>query len=905
MKKLFCFLLTAVMITSVFAAAIPASAESFSDVGTNRWSASSIAYAVEKGYMNGVGNGKFDPSGSLTRAMVTTVLWRREGSPAPTSPSGFSDVPAGTWYTDAVSWAKQTGIVNGMTDTTFSPNGLITREQLATMLYRYSSFKGYDVSGSADLSAFSDAAKVSGWAKPALSWAVSSGLVRGLTDKTLGPGGPATREQFAAILERFDESVKLAYNEPVPLSSFTEKEYPLVKDADFYVSPTGSDSGDGSFAHPFATWGRAAEAARGIEKTAEKGSVKVAFMAGDYGALSVYLDAADSGTADCPVIFCKYGDGDVVFNNGFDVLSSDFTDLTETEKSFFNSKAVGKIKKADLSGKLENYDPVSLMVMGEAGECTLARYPNKFPDGTDDLLPGCGYTIDDNHIRITLRFLKSKIERYHAPEELYLFGYLTTGWYKDTLETGGYTVSDDGDFDFLITHPETARMGHLRYLELDGFDSAFWNKTAVINASEELDSSGEYWIDKNTGAFYVYDPSGDYHFTGGGDMITLGRTEYVSFRGLDFKNSDGFMIYADHPRGVTVDGCSFVGCTAPSMVCLESCDPGVPFDVTVKDSTFSTCAAEGVRIRAGSASDKFGTGTGVVVDNNYFTLTNLRIGNQGALKTEVPGAHVTHNVFKKCYWEGVDFRGASNLIAEYNVFDEVCYNGDDTGAMNNWNSVDCCGNIVRYNLFMNIRGGTNGRNSLYLDDTAGTTVESNIFYNVNCTALNNGISKYNVFRNNVIIMPEQNRGIGCTYTTAATLEAEKYMTEGTPEKFLTSEYYLRWKRAFDYFDSHPEIKAQAEEMWPGYFDISLDPDDWQKPEFCMNSSLVITGNVEINRAGGVGEYDETISKYSVIENNVGYTVEENPFFVNPAAGDYRLTEGAAFPDYHFELIGRY
>ncbi|MBR6914950.1 MAG: S-layer homology domain-containing protein, partial [Clostridia bacterium] len=129
LSLIFVLLMTASCATVIFA-----SKTGFSDVEDTRWSASSIAYAVAKGYMNGVGDGKFDPTGSLTRGMVATVLWRREGSPAPTAPSGFVDVPAGAWYADAVAWAKETGVVNGMTETTFAPNGFITREQLATML---------------------------------------------------------------------------------------------------------------------------------------------------------------------------------------------------------------------------------------------------------------------------------------------------------------------------------------------------------------------------------------------------------------------------------------------------------------------------------------------------------------------------------------------------------------------------------------------------------------------------------------------------------------------------------------------------------------------------------------------------------------------------------------------------
>ncbi|MBR7033633.1 MAG: S-layer homology domain-containing protein, partial [Clostridia bacterium] len=134
MKKLLSLVFTTLMILSCVAAAIPAGAAKieFSDVAEDRWSASAIKYAVDNGYMNGIGDGKFDPTGALTRGMVATVLWRREGSPAPTVPSGFSDVPAGAWYADAVAWAKETGVVNGMTATTFAPNAYITREQLAT-----------------------------------------------------------------------------------------------------------------------------------------------------------------------------------------------------------------------------------------------------------------------------------------------------------------------------------------------------------------------------------------------------------------------------------------------------------------------------------------------------------------------------------------------------------------------------------------------------------------------------------------------------------------------------------------------------------------------------------------------------------------------------------------------------
>ena len=125
-------ILSLILVLLFAAAALPAVAENaFSDVGADRWSAGSIAYAVEKGYMQGVGGGKFDPEGTLTRAMVVTVLWRMSGSPAVAYRRAFTDVPDGEWFTSAVIWAKDKGVVNGVTATSFDPNGAITTRALA------------------------------------------------------------------------------------------------------------------------------------------------------------------------------------------------------------------------------------------------------------------------------------------------------------------------------------------------------------------------------------------------------------------------------------------------------------------------------------------------------------------------------------------------------------------------------------------------------------------------------------------------------------------------------------------------------------------------------------------------------------------------------------------------------
>ena len=175
----------------------------FTDVDTSKWYHESIDYAISNGLMNGVASDQFDPDGTTTRAMIVTILYRSEGSPSVSSANPFTDVESGRYYTDAVTWAAANDIVNGYGDGTFGPTDNITREQFAAVLYRYAGYKGYDVSGSADLSSYTDASSISGWALTAMKWANNAGLINGRTETTLVPGGNATRAEAAAILMRF------------------------------------------------------------------------------------------------------------------------------------------------------------------------------------------------------------------------------------------------------------------------------------------------------------------------------------------------------------------------------------------------------------------------------------------------------------------------------------------------------------------------------------------------------------------------------------------------------------------------------------------------------------------------------------------------------------------------------
>lgn len=173
----------------------------FTDIAHSNWYYSGVAYAYHHGLMGGTSATKFSPGSSADRAMLVTILWRVEGQPQSAQTLSFSDVAAGKYYSDAVLWAAEQEIVTG-SGGKFSPTAKITRETLAVMLYRYAAYQGADVSGRAELSAYSDSAKVSAWAKDAMAWAVKEGLITGSNGK-LNPAGTASRAELAVILMRF------------------------------------------------------------------------------------------------------------------------------------------------------------------------------------------------------------------------------------------------------------------------------------------------------------------------------------------------------------------------------------------------------------------------------------------------------------------------------------------------------------------------------------------------------------------------------------------------------------------------------------------------------------------------------------------------------------------------------
>lgn len=176
----------------------------FTDVAYDRWSRSAIVYTYNRGFLSGTGSSTFSPAVPMSRAMLVTVLYRMDGA-SYSGQNPFSDVSDGQYYSQAVGWAASNGIVSGTSASTFSPDSTITREQMASIFYRYAAYKGYDTSSSAPLTQYADSSDVSSYAVLPMQWAVGSGIITGTSASTLSPQTGASREQAALIIERFVE----------------------------------------------------------------------------------------------------------------------------------------------------------------------------------------------------------------------------------------------------------------------------------------------------------------------------------------------------------------------------------------------------------------------------------------------------------------------------------------------------------------------------------------------------------------------------------------------------------------------------------------------------------------------------------------------------------------------------
>lgn len=199
--------------TSVTSAALPEQRNSassyaagnvdrFTDIDRQGWYGGGVAYCIEQDIMNGVSETAFAPSQTMSRAMYATVLWRIGGSAPMPAATGFSDVPEGQWYSEAIRWAAFAGVVNGYSDTVFGRNDPVTREQIVTMLYRFELYRG-GAEVTDYMASFADRDEIAPWARDAVRWASEKQIIRGRPENIFAPRGSASRAETAVMLYRY------------------------------------------------------------------------------------------------------------------------------------------------------------------------------------------------------------------------------------------------------------------------------------------------------------------------------------------------------------------------------------------------------------------------------------------------------------------------------------------------------------------------------------------------------------------------------------------------------------------------------------------------------------------------------------------------------------------------------
>ena len=902
MKKTVCILLSLVMISS--AAVLSAAAQGeFSDVAADRWSASSVAYAVEKGYMQGVGGSRFDPEGTLTRAMVVTVLWRMSGSPEVVYKNVFSDVPENEWYAVPVIWAKNSGVVKGVSSSEFAPKGAITREQLATMLRRYASFCKYDVTADGSSDAYPDGSAVSEWASDAVMWAVGERLIAGIPEggKTyLRPGGLATREQFAAILERYDGAKEhfsyiLEYAQPVLMSSYTEKDYPLADNADFYVSPDGDDGADGSKDRPFATFRRAAEAARSVPKTAEKGSVVVAFFAGTYMQPMFELTAEDAGTAECPVVFCAYGDGDVRFIGGVTVSPDEFVPLEDGDLQFIRPKVANRVKKADLSGKpmSDDLSYSSETFTRSYGRLDAGRYPNRSING-DEIYIG-GALRSPALGKLDTGFIKNRVANYHSFEGIQLVGCFGHEYWKTVFPVTGFD-SETGIMTYDVIGPQYG---------LDEYVPAVY----FLNVSEEVDCNNESWVDPVGKTLYVFNPSDEEYVVSTTESFgKISGADHIKFIGLTFEGctGDGFNITAND---VTFDRCTIFGIGGRAGIRCY----GVDF--RMKDCEFAYTAGCGMWFDSNKPVEDL-VPTGPYIDNCLIHDMGQKwknLQNPGIRLKCAVGATVTHCELYNTPCSAITFgycaeggsERAIDCVFEYNYIHDVDQDVTDIGCIYCGRSFVNRDNTFRYNLISDIPG-SGGRFAIYLDDgLAAQNIYGNLFFNFTDYAVVHSGGQYMNIHDNAYIVTEPSERCG-VFSTA------KYYNFRYDEG---SEHPTAWNSGnfrilYGTLAMRPQPGDEYYELWhsrwPELYDIIDDYDDVENPNCPATPGFCSIYN---NYSFGYCQnyIEEPVERFALrCENNLDFTLGENPLFVNPTLGDYRTKDDiGTFMKIPFELIGRY
>ena len=709
---------------------------------------------------------------------------------------------------------------------------------------------------------------------------------------------------------------------PTGTGTYTEKERTKIENADLYIAPDGSDDADGSFDHPLATVEKARDLVRAMDKTGKTG-ITVALKAGEYPIRHIEFTARDGGTESCPVTYCAYGDGEVVLNGGVTLDPADFTAVTdEAVLSRLTDDAKQHVVCTDLTalgltladwGKLysvggystaSHYDgdttgPVPCVLYCNGTPMTTARYPDTgFLKVKGIIREGVGReSSTSNHSQLegwddlrnpeTTIFTVDKktaerVNGYASLDNVWLWTALMYNWADSTTPLKS--------FDYEARTMEPAYVSC--YGAVPG--STYY----IFNVIEELDSPGEWYLDRDNGMLYLY-PDGDLTEAdislslSTEDLVTVEDASFLRFEGLTLKGTrgGGMVIKADD---VTVENCTVTGVS------------GIGIDMDGYRNTVSGCelshiGGTGIYVKGGERETL--TPGGNRVENcliHHASEVALTAGS--GIWIYGVGNVCAHNEFHDLPQQAI-FYGGNNNIMEYNLMYDVALLSDDCSAVYSGRRWDCGGSVVRYNVMYNLGDKDHTPNGIYWDDgMSGQTAYGNLIVNCKQNGFLIGGGRDNNVYNNVLINCETPIRYDDRARDGA-LHAESWFKHSMEGADMTQNLLaMPWQ-------SETWLAA-----YPYSADWSLDYSDTENPNFIPNpANSKVNGNLIVHYKGSFGSADESVEHFSDLSGNAVYKLNAlKKLFVDPDNGDYTLRDDApvfddipGFEPLPLSEVGRY
>jgi len=692
---------------------------------------------------------------------------------------------------------------------------------------------------------------------------------------------------------------KISLSAPSGLSTYTAKERELVTDADFYVATDGSDENAGDFLHPFATVEKAKEAVKSCDKSQRDG-ITIAIKAGDYRVASLNFTNADSGTAECPITYCAYGDGEVVINGGVSILPKEFKKVKdENILQRFTKKAQKKVVCYDLNnlgvtaedyGKIyaigtfntafkytgDTTGPLYSELFVNDTRMTIARYPNEGNLKTGKVVSQGEPREDDNHqlydywetivnprseVYEISTSLANRIHSWQTLDDVWMFGYFKYDWADSS--------SLIGDFDY------QNKTISPKYVSMFGAkqDAPYY----FFNILEELDTENEWYLDRESGMIYLY-PSDDFENSTVDLSLTTknivdGQADHITFDGLTFKGTRSDAIHLSGSN-ITVKNCIVKNVAGNAIVLSGS-------NNLVTECEITHTGMGGISLSGGDAA-KLISGNNRADNNLIHDWSEIYQTCQAAVTLSGVGNDCTHNEIYNSPNMAITFSG-NNHIVEYNVVHDVCLHTSDAGAIYAGRHWDWYGNQINYNCIYNLGSKGFMPDGIYLDDAlSGQTVYGNLIINVPKNGILAGGGRDNDIRNNVIINTGENgicydqRAIDCIY--------EGWFHDYSGENGVMWQYLFNspwqseiWQKAF------PQMKT-----------FITDFSRTDEAGFVANpANNVVTDNIIVNAKGSLGYVGEKAIRYSTFENNAVFKLtKQNYVFADCKNGDYSICENS-------------